>query len=82
MKADDGNGKTDEIPAGPQQFIIQVNAEGRIEIVSAPNDFIQCLGMLHWALDKLWEMYRVQQQPKGQPKIQMPTPGWPPRGRN
>ncbi len=80
MTVDDGNEKTQEEHPAPQQFIIQIILGERIDIITAPNDFILCLGMLEWAKDKVWEKYRAVQK-QSPPTIQMPAPSrWPPKG--
>ncbi len=57
------------------------NPDGRLNL-QAPSDFLLCLGMLEWANEKLWAMYKAaEQQRKAGPKVQIPGLRMPP-GQN
>ena len=66
-----------------ESLIITKTAEGRLTI-QTPNDFLTVLGMLEWAKEHVWAMYKsqnAQAKAANTPKIQVPGMRMPP-GQN
>ncbi len=65
-----------------QSLTITKTAQGRLTI-QTPDDFLMVLGMLEWAKEHVWAMYKNQHaKAREAPKIQVPGMRVPPTGQN